>query len=58
MVIVLEREEGGPVMIYGVNEITVLTNKSLTGESIKDEDWHQGFRFIEGDENEHNNERI
>ena len=47
MKVILEREEGGPVVIYGIKEFTVLTNKGLTGSSINDEQWDQGFRFSE-----------
>ncbi len=41
--------DDGPVIFYGVNEIEIQTKHDLIGTPIPDEEWTQGFRFKEGE---------
>ena len=35
-----------------VHEVDILTSKSLKGDPIPEEEWSQGFRFCEEDDND------
>lgn len=47
--------EDGVTVVYGASAVDIETNKGLIADSIPDDEWSQGFRFTENDNNEDSN---
>ena len=46
--------EDGVTVVYGATAVDVETNKGLIADSIPDDEWSQGFRFTENDNEDSN----